>query len=137
MTPDPKRVGPDDSARDAARIMREQDCGIVPVVDADDRVVGVVTDRDLVMRVVSEGLDSEKSRVSDVMTTQVHTARPEAAVGDVFDIMGRHQVRRVPVVDDAGRLKGIVALADVARHCATPQTLGKTVEQISLEPGDL
>jgi CBS domain-containing protein len=135
MTQDPRRVMPNEPVGVAARIMREQNCGLVPVVDSDDKVVGVITDRDLVMRVVCEGLRPEEARVQEVMTTRVYTARPTDDVGDVFDVMASHQVRRVPVVDQRGRLTGIVALADVARMCETPRNLGKTVELISLDHG--
>ena len=135
MTQDPRRVTPNEPVGVAARIMREQNCGCVPVVDGDGKVVGVVTDRDLVMRVVCEGLRPEEARVQEVMTRRVYTARTTDDVADVFDVMASHQVRRVPVVDVRGRLTGIVALADVARACETPRNLGKTVELISLDHG--
>jgi CBS domain-containing protein len=136
MTPDPKRVTADQPVQDAAFIMREQDCGLVPVVDDDDRLVGVVTDRDLVLRVMCAGLRPDETRVEEAMTHRVHKAKAEDSVSEVHKIMSTHQVRRVPVVNEAGRLTGIVALADVARQCETPQTLGMTVERISLEPGE-
>ena len=135
MTSDPKRVTADQPVQDAAFIMREQDCGLVPVVDDDDRLVGVVTDRDLVLRVMCAGLRPDETRVDEAMTHRVHQAKTSDSVSDVHKIMSMHQIRRVPVINETGRLAGIVALADVARQCETPQTLGKTVEQISLEPG--
>ena len=136
MTPDPKRVTADQPAQDAAFIMREQDCGLVPVVDEDDRLVGVVTDRDLVLRIMCAGLRPDETKVDEAMTHRVHMAKANDSVSDVHKIMSLYQVRRVPVVNETGRLTGIVALADVARHCETPQTLGMTVEKISLEPGE-
>ncbi len=136
MTSDPRSITRDRPVQDVAFIMREQDCGLVPVVDEDDRPVGVITDRDLVLRVMCAGLRPDETTVDSAMTHRVHKAKTSDSLSDVYKIMSTNQIRRVPIVNDMGRLAGIVALADVARQSDTTQTLGKTVEKISLEPGD-
>jgi CBS domain-containing protein len=115
MTPDPESVTSDTSLADAAVRMREQDIGILPVVHSDDdrRLRGVVTDRDIVVRALANGLDGGAT-VADCMTEGVEAVSLGACVHDVLDVMKRARVRRVPVVDDDARLVGIIAQADLA-----------------------
>jgi CBS domain-containing protein len=131
MTPDPKRVTTQDSVQEAAWIMRDLDCGSVPVVDEADRVVGILTDRDIVLRVVCEGFRGEDVKAEDVMSSNVSTAKREEPVERALRIMKQQQVRRVPIVDSDGRLVGIVAVADLAQQMEVPRELGETVERIS------
>jgi CBS domain-containing protein len=133
MTKKPKCVTPDTSVREAARLMKEQDVGVLPVVDRDgsDRLVGIVTDRDIATRHVAEGHDSSSCPVREVMTSNVRTARESDDVEDVMDLMGKEQVRRIPVVDDRGSLVGIVAQADIVREARDDKKAERTIEKIS------
>jgi CBS domain-containing protein len=133
MTRNPATVTPGTTVRDAAKLMQREDTGILPVVDSEGtkRLVGVVTDRDIAIRVVAEGRDGD-TRVSDVMTSsRLATLRPDANVDDVMDTMADQQVRRVPIVDDRGTLVGIVAQADVVRKVRDDKKSERTVEKIS------
>ena len=136
MTRNPASVTPDAPASEAARIMKSEDVGIVPVVEDTQsrRLVGVVTDRDLAVRIVAEGRDSQ-ARVRDVMSGgTLHTRRPGDDLDDVMDAMAREQVRRIPIVDERGALVGIVSQADVVRKARDDAKAEETVERIS-EPG--
>jgi CBS domain-containing protein len=136
MTRDPATVTPGTTVRDAAKLMQREDTGILPVVESEGtkKLVGVVTDRDIAIRVVAEGRDAN-TRVSDVMTTsRLATLRPDADVDEVMDTMANEQVRRVPIVDERGTLVGIVAQADVVRKVRDDKKSERTVEKIS-EPG--
>ena len=113
----------------AAKMMRDEDVGIAPIVEGD-RLVGVLTDRDIAVRVVAEGLDRERTKVTDVMSHDLVTLDPEQDLDEALRLMARHQVRRLPVVEEDGRLVGVVAQADVARD-ADDQRTGEVVEQIS------
>ena len=133
MTPIPQCCTPDDSVIEVARVMDEHDVGVVPIVESQEtrRVVGVITDRDIVLRVVAKGRDpNEVISVRDVMTNEVVTISPDADVLHAEERMKEHQLRRVLVVDEHGALVGIVTLADLAR--ATDETqLGDTEKAIT------
>ena len=118
MTRDPVCLTPDASARDAARRMEEWDCGLVPVVGdlAGRRVVGVVTDRDLAIRVLAQGRTPDTT-VAEVMTAAPDGVTPDADVERVERLMADRQVRRVVVIDELGRCVGVIAQADLARAC--------------------
>ena len=133
MTANPRTVTPDMNLPEVARLMQSEDVGIVPVVDAGGsrQLVGVVTDRDIALRVVGEGRDPNSVRVSDVMSTNVRTCREDDSVDDVMDVMGTEQVRRVPIVDERGSLVGIVAQADVVLQASSDKKAERTVEKIS------
>jgi CBS domain-containing protein len=109
-----KSCSPEHSLSDAARIMWENDCGCVPVVDPSDRVVGMITDRDIAMATYLNGAAPIDLRVRDVMSRQVLACRPTDRVSDADEIMRRAQVRRLPVTDTLGRIVGILSLRDVA-----------------------
>jgi CBS domain-containing protein len=128
MTPPPTTVGPDVPVAEAARMMRSEDVGSLPVVDGE-RLVGVVTDRDITTRVVAEGKDPESTPVQEIHSTDPVTAEPEQDLAEVLEAMARHQVRRVPVVDD-GRLVGILAQADIAEDSSALET-GELVREVS------
>jgi CBS domain-containing protein len=133
MTRDPRSVSPDASAREAATIMRDEDIGIVPVVEGS-RLIGVVTDRDLALRLVADGRDGNTT-VREVMSSRkIATCRPDEDLDRVMDTMAREQVRRIPIVDERGSLVGIVAQADVVRKARDDSKAEQTVERIS-EPG--
>jgi CBS domain-containing protein len=133
MTRDPATVTPGTTVRDAAKLMQREDTGILPVVESEGtkRLIGVVTDRDIAIRVVAEGRDGD-TRVSDVMSTgRLATLRPDADVDEAMDTMADEQVRRVPIVDERGDLVGIVAQADVVRKARDDQKSERMVEKIS------
>jgi CBS domain-containing protein len=128
MTVKPRTVKPGDSIVDAAKLMRGEDAGIAPIVDGE-RLVGVVTDRDIAIRVVAEGKDPSTTKVEEIASGNLVTVEPGQDLDDALRLMAQHQVRRLPVVDD-GKLVGIVAQADVAKHADAKRT-GKVVEEIS------
>jgi CBS domain-containing protein len=116
MTENPEAVTPDTTLADVARRMRDLDVGIIPVVDHLDRYMlqGVITDRDIAVRAAAEGKDMMSTTVGDYMTEDVATVQERDTVRDIFTVMKRERVRRVPVTDSSGRLVGIVAQADLA-----------------------
>ena len=132
MTKDPRTVTPDTGLQEVARLMQTEDVGIIPVVEAGGRnLLGVVTDRDIALRVVADGKDATSTKVGDVMSKGVRTCKEDDSVDDVMDVMGREQVRRIPIVDDRGALVGIVAQADVVRDAKNDRKAERTVEKIS------
>ena len=136
MTPDPACCLARDSVVTAAMIMKSQNVGSVPVVSDHEskNIIGMVTDRDLVIRVIAEQREYYSTRVGDVMSKDVVTCGVDDNYNDVLDAMMKHQIRRVPVVDSQKRLVGIVAQADVAREREQPEEVAHAVRHIS-EPG--
>jgi CBS domain-containing protein len=134
MTPDPASCTPDSTARDAAILMRDNDCGSLPVVESESsrKLVGTVTDRDLAIRGLAEGRGPE-TRIRELMTDGPTSAATGDEVEIVREVMVAQQVRRVPVVDENGLVVGIVAQADLARveGAASDQEVGRIVEAIS------
>jgi CBS domain-containing protein len=134
MTPDPACCTPDSTAREAALLMKEHDCGSLPVVDKLEsrRLVGTVTDRDLAVRGFAAGKGPD-TPVRELMTYDPISAAPEDEVEIVREVMIAQQVRRVPVVDENGAVVGIVAQADIALEegAASDQEVGRIVEAIS------
>jgi len=124
MTADPTCVTPADSVQNVAQLMRERHCGCVPVVKGarDRTLVGIVTDRDLALRVIAPAKPPDTT-VGEVMSTGVSCCLADTRVEDVEQIMIQRQVRRVPVVDTTGACLGIIALADIARAAVTAPTI--------------
>lgn len=120
MTHNPEAATPETPVADVARRMRDLDVGVMPVVDDVDsyRLRGIVTDRDIAVRLAAEGKDAKKTRVDEIMSTGPQTVGENDHVREVFTVMKRARVRRVPVVDADGRLVGIVAQADLAVNYA-------------------
>lgn len=129
MTSNPCSIDTDKSVAYAAKMMRDEDVGIAPIVEGD-RLVGVLTDRDIAVRVVAEGRDPEQTKVTEVASRDVVTLDPQQDLDEALRLMARNQVRRLPVVEEDGRLVGVVAQADVAKQADEQQT-GEVVEQIS------
>jgi CBS domain-containing protein len=113
----------------AAKMMKQEDVGLAPVVEGQ-RLVGTLTDRDIVTRVVAEGKDPQSVLVRDVASTDLVTVDPQQDLDEALSLMARHQVRRLPVVEEDGRLVGVLAQADVAREAKDKKT-GELVEEIS------
>jgi CBS domain-containing protein len=122
-------IDTDKSVAYAAKMLRDEDVGLAPIVEGD-RLVGTLTDRDIAIRVVAEGRDPESTMVREVASTDLVTVDPQQDLGEALRLMAEHQVRRLPVVEDDGRLVGIVAQADIARQRDDAKT-GEVVEQIS------
>jgi CBS domain-containing protein len=129
MTQQPRTVRLDSPVVEAARIMRDEDVGVVPVVDGD-RIVAMLTDRDITLSVVAEGKDPQSTKAEEIASTELVTVDPQQDLDEALRLMARHQVRRLPVVEEDGKLVGILAQADVARHASDAQT-GEVVEEIS------
>ncbi|MXO75975.1 CBS domain-containing protein [Altererythrobacter aerius] len=129
MTKDPACCSPSDSVKEAASLMASNDCGQIPVTNAEGELVGVITDRDIACRCVAEGKSAE-TLVKDIMSSSPITVTIDASVAECCKKMEDNQVRRLPVVDDAGRCCGIVSQADIARHAGEHQT-GDLVREVS------
>ena len=129
MTTNPRSLESGSSAMDAARLMRDEDVGIVPVVEGE-KLIGTVTDRDIATRVVAEGKSPESTTVGEIASRELVTIDPQQDLDEALRLMARHQVRRLPVVEEDGKLVGIVAQADIARSASDEQT-GDLVEDIS------
>ena len=136
MTPDPACCLPGDTVVTAAMLMKSHDIGSVPVIsDRDSRmVIGMITDRDIALRVVAEQREYYNTRVENIMSTDVVTCKATDDYDEVIAAMKHHRLRRVPVVDASKRLVGIIAQADVAREVSEHEEVGHMVEQIS-RPG--
>jgi CBS domain-containing protein len=134
MTTRPRAVEPQTSVREAARLMESEDVGSLPIVQDGARLVGVVTDRDIAVRVVGRGLDAEETTVADIASPDVVTVTPDDDLDDALTLMARAQVRRLPVVVRDDELVGIVSQADVARSDAKEKHVGEVVEAISQPP---
>jgi CBS domain-containing protein len=129
MSSNPRTVSSDQTIVDAARVMRDENVGLIPVVDGE-RLVGTVTDRDIAIRVVAEQQDPAATKVQEIASTDLVTIDPQQDLDEALRLMAQHQVRRLPVVEEDGRLVGIVAQADVARAGSDAQT-GELVQEIS------
>jgi CBS domain-containing protein len=123
-----------DSARQAAELMWKTDAGAIPVKtsEGDSTIIGIVTDRDLCMEVVAAGRNADKVLVDECMTTQVVTCYPEDELEEVAELMAANQIRRVPVVDEQGKVMGIVSLADIALIDENDFEVADTVRTVSV-----
>src|SRR6266545_3452558 len=131
MTRDVRACEPSATVADAAKVMAQEDVGPVPIVD-DGRLVGIVTDRDIVVRVVAEGRDPNATTVKEIASTELVTVSPGDDLDEALNLLAARQVRRLPVVEGE-RLVGIVAQADIARLGKDKKT-GEVVEEISRSP---
>ena len=132
MTNNPVCATPDDVVADVARLMKDNDIGPVPIVEgASKKLVGIVTDRDLALKVVAEGRDPSSTKVRDVMTKDVVTCRADDEVEDALQAMSKNQLRRILAVDDSDMLVGIIAQADIATRMNEPEKTGEVVKEIS------
>jgi CBS domain-containing protein len=136
MSSDLRTAKPGMTAADAAGLMRSFDTGVVPVVDDDGAMVGLVTDRDLVVRVVADREDPADVRLGDIATRSVVTATPDMNISDARDLMAEHRVRRLPVMK-GDRIVGIISLGDVALADASKRAVGETLEDVSESPSTI
>jgi CBS domain-containing protein len=130
MTTNPVTVSEKDSVRDAARIMAREDTGVVPVVDGK-KIIGLITDRDIVVRLVAEGKDPANTRVKEAMSKSVRSVKEDISINEVLELMSNQQIRRVPVVNQNNELVGIVSIGDIASRDRETGKVGKAIEEIS------
>ena len=135
MTPDPACCSPDTTLERIATLMVANDCGEIPIVDRSGRPVGVVTDRDIVCRVVAEGTNPAEVTAEACMSTPVVAVYDDAELDDVIDMMETHQIRRLPVVDADGCCAGIIAQADLV-SLGSAHVTAELLTQISRDPSD-
>lgn len=133
MTSNVKTATRDQTLREVATLMRDGDMGSIPVVE-DGKLVGIVTDRDIVVRSIADGRDAT-SPISEAMTTEIFSVRPDDFVFEAIRMMGDKQVRRIPVVDENGALAGIIAMADVALELEDEREIVEALEEISSGSG--
>jgi CBS domain-containing protein len=134
MTPDPACCTPNMSIDQVAKLMVQNDCGEIPVIDTADQPIGVITDRDIVCRVVADGRNPTGHTVEHYMSQPVVTVRDDAPLDDVLSTMEKHQIRRVPVVDEHGCCTGIIAQADVA-WTGAEREIAELVREVSRDTG--
>ena len=149
MTRDLAVATRDTTLREVALMMKQEDTGVIPVVDYDGngngkartdsdsrhysrgKLVGLITDRDIAVRAISEGKDCTTTRAEEIMSTDIHTARPNDRVVDVIRKMGDKQVRRIPVTNESGYLAGMISMADIAVETHEDHELAEAIEEIS------
>jgi CBS domain-containing protein len=133
MTKNPVCCKPEDTAATAAQLMQRENIGSIPVIENDQtqKLVGIVTDRDLALRVVAQGYDAKSTNVEAVMTRQIVTCQAEDDMQKAIDAMAEHQLRRIPIVDNANKIVGIIAQADVATRVNLPEKTAELVKDIS------
>ncbi|MEA2463955.1 MAG: hypothetical protein QOJ98_1702 [Acidobacteriota bacterium] len=134
MTPNPETVSDKDSIRDVARIMKDTDTGVVPVVDSGRKILGLITDRDIVIRGLAEGKDLDSMRVNEIMTKSVRSVREDATINDALQMMSSADIRRVAVVNQNDELVGIVSIGDISTNTNADGKVGKAIESISEAP---
>jgi CBS domain-containing protein len=136
MTSDPACCVPDASLMKVARMMVEYDCGEIPVVESEEnrKPVGVITDRDIVIRTLGESLDPTDMMAQEIMSKPVVTVTPDTSFEDCKRVLEEKQIRRVPVVDEKGAICGIVALADITRY-GTQNDAGEVLQEVVVDIG--
>jgi CBS domain-containing protein len=135
MTEAPQTAGVDLNAADAAGLMRQYDVGVIPVVDGE-KLIGLVTDRDLVLRVLAERQDPSAVLLGDIVTKSPVTVTPDTKLADARDLMAEHKIRRLPVVK-ADQLVGIVSIGDIAVHDASKRAVGDALSEVSESPSTI
>ena len=133
MTKNPVCCLPNDTVAKVAQLMQRDNIGSIPVIEDEQtqKLVGIVTDRDLTLKVIAKGRDAKSTKVDAVMTRQVVTCRAEDDLQKALDAMATHQLRRIPIVDNDNKLVGIIAQADVATRVNQPEKTAAVVKEIS------
>jgi len=133
MTKNPVCCLPNDSVAKAAELMQRENIGSVPVIENEQsqKLIGIVTDRDLALKIVSVALDAKSTKVEAVMTHEVVTCLADDDLQKALDAMAEHQLRRIPIVDNDNKILGIIAQADVATRVTQPDKTAEMVEEIS------
>jgi len=133
MTKNPTCCQPSDSVMKVAQWMKRENIGSVPVIENNEtrKLVGIVTDRDLALKVVGQGEDPKTAQVESVMTYKLVTCRPEDDIQKALDLMSEHQLRRIPIVNEENKILGIISQADVATRVDQPEKTAEIVKDIS------
>jgi CBS domain-containing protein len=133
MTKNPVCCLPNDMVAKVAKLMKRKNVGSIPVIENEKtrKLVGIVTDRDLTLRIVAKELDAKSTKVEEVMTRKLVTCRAEDDLQKALDAMSEHQLRRIPVVDKDNKILGIIAQADVATRADRPKKTAAMVKEIS------
>jgi CBS domain-containing protein len=131
MTRGVKTVRRDSPLREVAQIMKDEDCGVVPIVDERGALVGIITDRDLVVRAFTGGKAPDQLRAGDVMTDDVECVHPEEDIHSIITLMGKRQIRRIPVVERDDRVIGIISMGDIANRADYDEELQEALDRIS------
>ena len=133
MTPNPHFCKPTDNVISVAEMMKRENVGSVPVVDNDQtkKLIGIITDRDLAMKVVAEGLEAKSTKVEAVMTRKVVTCRSDDELQVALDAMSENQLRRIVIVDKVNKVLGIISQADIATRVNQPEKTAEVVKDIS------
>jgi len=137
MTKNPTCCLQNDTVLKAAELMKNENVGSIPVVENEEnkKLIGIVTDRDLTLKIIAAGLDAKSAKVDAVMTHKVVTCRTEDDLQKALDAMAEHQLRRIPIVDANNRVVGIIAQADVATRVDQPEKTAEMVKEISQADG--
>lgn len=130
MTKNPETAQVMDSIMDVASMMKELNVGFMPVLDGDN-LVGCVTDRDITIRAVAEGMDIQNASIGEIMSTDLHTATPDMSVDEAANIMEEFQIRRLPILNENNMLIGVVSLGDIAVRTKDLEEAGEILEEIS------
>lgn len=133
MTSKPACCLPNDTVVKAAKLMKQENVGSIPVVESEQntKLLGIVTDRDLALKIVAEGRDGQSTKVEAVMTGNVVTCRADDDLQKALDAMATHQLRRIPIVDGDNKVMGIISQADVATRANQPEKTAEVVKEIS------
>ena len=133
MTKNPVCCLPNDMVAKVAKLMKRENIGPIPVIENEEtrKLVGIVTDRDLALKIVAEGRDAKSTKVEAVMTRKVVTCRAEDDLQIALDAMSQHQLRRIPIVDNDNKILGIISQADVATRVDQPEKTAAMVKEIS------
>lgn len=133
MTPNPLCCLPTDHVKSVAQIMKRENIGPMPVIDSQEsrKLIGIITDRDLAMKIVGEGRDVESTKVEAVMTRKVVTCREDDELQRAMKLMSKHQLRRIVIVDHANKVVGIISQADLATRMNQPEKTAEVVKDIS------
>lgn len=132
MTPNAKAIWLTESLADAARLMWENDCGVLPIIK-DEKVIGLITDRDICMAAAMRDRNPSGISVEEVMTGQVYAVNPEDNIDEALQIMQQHQIRRLPVLNPEGALAGILSMNDIVLHAQPPDAAAED----SIDYGDV
>jgi CBS domain-containing protein len=133
MTADPICCLPTNKVKKAARKMKQHNVGSIPVIDNKEtrQLIGIITDRDLAMKVIGKGRKVKATKVKDVMSRKVVTCNPDDTVQQAFDAMSANQVRRIVIVDEVNRVLGIISQADIATRISQPDATAEVLKDIS------
>lgn len=136
MTKNPKTANREMTLQEVADLMKDGDFGVLPIIEKENnKLVGILTDRDIVVRAVADGKNVSETTVGDVMTDRLFTAKPDDYVFEAVRTMGERQVRRIPIVDENNILQGIIAMADIALEMEDEREIAETLEDISSGKG--